>query len=175
MIHHQFPDIELVSPIYANRFARCDLRPGQNVNAGSVMQTCIKFNPKRNNPIGILMYKLKRKNTDKSNEEATCIQLVMIWRVNKSKSFNAASLLIGHDKFQTWNRHKLMKLTEVVYKPYDIQQCPVEETSLLHNNMVLSTRVNITREEKCCKLEVAIDETSGEGDTLRPPCLDVDG
>jgi hypothetical protein len=174
MIHHQFPDIELVSPIYANRFARCDLRPGQNVNAGSVMQTCIKFNPKRNNPIGILMYKLKRKNTDKSNEEATCIQLVMIWKVNKSKSFDAASLLIEHDKFQTWNRHKLMKLTEVVYKPYNIQQCPVEETWLLHNNMVLNTRVNITHEERCYKLEMTVSETSVKDDTQRPLYIDVD-
>jgi hypothetical protein len=100
--------------------------------------------------------------------EVTFIRLVIVWKVDKFKSFSTVSFLIEHDKFQTWNRHKLMKLTEEEYKLYDIQQCPVEETWLLHNNIALSTRVNITREEEeCYKLEVAIYETSMKYNTQR--------
>jgi hypothetical protein len=74
LMMNQFPDIELVSSLYADRCARCDLRPEQNVNSGSIVQAIFKVTPDRGESIGILMYELKRINADKfSEDEATCI------------------------------------------------------------------------------------------------------
>jgi hypothetical protein len=175
MIHHQFPGIELVSPIYASHNARCSLQPEQKVNAGSTMKTCFKVNPDQYEFISILMCKLERKNTDELNEdEATCIQFVVIWKIDGFKGLQVVTYLIEHDQYHVWDRNKLMKLTDEEDKLFGIHHCPVEETWLIHDNRVLKTRVTITREEECYRLEMTVSETSIKDDTKRLYYIDVD-
>jgi hypothetical protein len=112
------------------------------------------------------MYKLQRKNIDQSSEdpafstnEMTCVQLVIIWKVNNSREFYIFSDLIEHDKCRLWDRDRLMKLAKW-YKLYDIQHVPIEESWSMHDNTVLMKRVNITREAEYYKLDMTIYEAS---------------
>jgi hypothetical protein len=180
VIHHQFPGIELVSPTYASRRSTCCLLPDQRIDVGSTMQASFNIDLTRNRSIGVLMYKLQRKNSDQSNgdltfsaNEATCTQLVVIWKINSSKEFRVVSRIIEHDQCRIWDRDKLMKLTKL-YKLYDIQHGPVEETWLMQDNTALRIRDNMIHEKTCYKLEITISKTSIKDDARRPWCFDVD-
>jgi hypothetical protein len=166
MIHHQFPGTELASPIYARRHAICCLRPEQKVDVGSTMQACFKIDPEQEKPIGVLMCRLGRMN-EFNEDEATCIQLIMIWKIDRFKRFRVVAHLIEHDKGRVWDKAGLMKLAKH-YKLTNIQHGLIEETWLIHDNTVLSTRVNIALEEEGYKIETILSETNIKDDTLRP-------
>jgi hypothetical protein len=181
IIHHQFPGIELVSPVYANRHATCHLPLDQKVDVGSKVQVGFNIDPTQNESIGALMYKLQKKSTNQLNkdaiyseEEARHIQLVMFWRVNNSsKEFYIYSLLIERDKNQVWDGDRLIELAKYYYLRYTRHES-IKDTWLMHNNTVLVTGVNATREESYYKLEMTIYETSVEdNDTRRPRYIDV--
>jgi hypothetical protein len=174
MIHHQFSGVELLSPLCYSNGATCCLSPEQRIDANSTMQIDFNVDPAREESIGVLMYKLQRKNTDQSDEDkATCIQFVIIWKANNSEGFRLVSRLIEHDKSHVLDRNELMKLIRY-HKVFNIQHEPVEKTWLIHDNVVLMTRVNITYEEECYKLEITISEGNMKDDTQRPLCIDMD-
>jgi hypothetical protein len=97
----------------------------------------------------------------------------VIWKVNSSKEFYVYSSLIEYDKSHVWDRDKLTKMTEYC-KMFNIQHCPIEETYLMHDNKVLMTRLDVTREAECYKLEMTISEASINKDTQRPRYVDMD-
>jgi hypothetical protein len=108
VLRHQFPGIELVSPIYAGNGITCssgqDLgikvlhRPGDDyfiyvrrssynhrIDFGSTVQVDLNIGFSERNPRGILAYELERKKAKQLNEyaiynedEETCIWLVMV-------------------------------------------------------------------------------------------------
>jgi hypothetical protein len=177
LIHHQFPGIELVSPAYACDNATCHTSPDQRVDFGSTVQVVFNVDLTQCDPVGALMYELKNtkqfnKNASSLLDEATYIQLVMIWKVNNSREFCEVSDMIEHDKGRVWDRSGLMKLVKC-YKLYDIQHVPIEKTYLMHDNTVLMTRVNATREEECYKLEITLSEVSINKYTRRLQYIDL--
>jgi hypothetical protein len=174
IIHHQFPGVRLVSPVYACDGAKCYLAPDHRVVVGSTTYAGFKIDFSLGEPTGILMYELKRKNKKQSTKDATssedetiCTRLYIAWKIINSNEFCVFLDVINHDKGRAWNRDHLMKLVKCC-NLYDIQHIPIGETRLMHNNTVLMERVNVTREEECYKLEVTISETSIKYDTLRP-------
>jgi hypothetical protein len=180
IIHHQFPGVELISPVYFSLFATCCLSPDQRVDFSSTTQADFNIHPNRNVSIGALMYKLQRKNIDQSNgetisskEEATCIQFIIIWKVKNHSEFHAYPFLIEHDEGHVWDSAKLMELA-FVCGLLNIQYIPTEETWLMHDNAVLMTSLNITHEEECYKLEMTISEGSIKDDTQRLWRVDLD-
>jgi hypothetical protein len=180
MIHHQFSGVELVTPVYAGNFVTCYLSHDQGVDAGSTTQANFSIDLTQSESIGVLMYKLQRKNTNQPNEEvvsnedeATYTQLVMIWKINSSKEFCIASHLIEHDKSRIWDRENLIKLADC-YRVFNIQHSLIECTWLIKDNIVLMTKVNTTREEECYKLEMTLSETSIKDDTQRPQYVGLD-
>jgi hypothetical protein len=178
IIHHQFPGVELISPVYASDGATCYLSPDQRVNVDSTTQVDFNIDLSQTKSIGILMYKLQRKDFDHANEntisnEATYIQFVVAWEVYESGVFYVYSCLIEHDKDRVWDRDNLIKLTERC-KLYDIQYGPIEETWLMHDHTVLTISMNTTREEGCYKLEMTISEGSIKDDTQRIQYIDMD-
>jgi hypothetical protein len=180
LIHHQFPGIELVSPMYISDGSTCYLSPVQRIDVDSTAKIGFNIDPTQKESIGVLMYKLQRKNTDEldegtmfSEDETTYIQLFTIWKVTSSKEFHVVSHLIEHDKDRVWDRDRLKKLVERC-KLYDIQYGPIEETWLMHDNTVLSTRINANREAEYYKIELSISEASIKYDTLRLEYIDVD-
>jgi hypothetical protein len=179
MIHHQFPGIELTSPVYASNGAECLLSPDQNVDFGSITYACFNIDLTQSEPIGILMYEVKRKNMKQSNKDAIssedetrCIQFPIFWKVNNSKGFCVNSFLMEHDERRVWDNDKLMELARRY--AFDIQHSPIEETYLMHDNTTLMTRVNLAREEECYKLEMTISKTSIKDDTFRIEYFGID-
>jgi hypothetical protein len=173
IIHHQFPGIELVSPVYARDGATCYLLPDQRLDVGSTTQAGFKLDFPYECSTDILMYKLRRKNIDQSDDEAIYTQFFMIWEIDSFRRFRAASYLIEHDEGNVWNEDKLMELVEN-YRKHQIQHVPIEETWLMRDNTVLMTCLNVTCEEECYKLEMTISEASIRDDTRRPQYIDVD-
>jgi hypothetical protein len=169
MISNQFPGIELVSPVY-NSDGACYLSPDRRVDIGSTMQADFGIDITQSESVGILAYKL-RKNTDQP-DETTYIHLVVIWEVNSSSGFYVYSDLIESDKSYVWDRDDLMSLASE-FELVNMQHAPIEETYLMHDNTVLMTRVNVTHEEECYKLEMTISETSIKDDTMRIQYIDM--
>jgi hypothetical protein len=174
IIRNQFPGVELISPLYCSDGTECYLPPNQRVDFGFTTQIGFNIAPGQE-PIGVLMYKLQRKNMDEkatSSEEATCIQLFMIWNVNNSREFCIYSHLIEHDKGHVWDKDKLMKLAKC-YKLVNIQYGSIKETWLMHDNTVLMTSLNMIHEEDY-ELEIIISEGSISDNTQRLKYIDLD-
>jgi hypothetical protein len=173
-IYNQCPSIELIYPVYASDGASCYLLPNQRADVGSMIQAGFNIDLTQNESIGIFMYKLQRKHIDQSNdniipseEKATCIQFVMIWKACKSEKFHVYADPIEHDKNRVWDRDNMMKLAES-YKLFDVQYSPVEHTWLIYDNIVIMTSLNVIREEEYYKLEMIISEGSIKDDTWKP-------
>jgi CRISPR/Cas system-associated endoribonuclease Cas2 len=173
-LHNQISGIELISPAYASDDAACNLLPKQKLAVGSTTQIGFKIDFSLEEPNGILIYELKRKNTNQFNEdiisnedEARCVQLVIVWKFSPSKGFLVVSRLIEHDKDRIWDRNELMNLAKSYYL-YDLQNSIFELTYLMRDNTVLITRMNVTRTKRSCKLEITISEGSMKNDTRRP-------
>jgi hypothetical protein len=163
--HHQFPGVELVSPVYVGDGIACYLSPDQRVDVGSTMQAGFNIDLEQEKPIGALMYKLQRKNTNQTNEETTCIQFVVTWKVYRSGEFCVAPRLIEHDNGHVWDIASLNKLAEGC-DGFNIQHGLIEHTRLTHDDIVLMTSMNVTREEECYILEITISKAS-TNDTQR--------
>jgi hypothetical protein len=179
VIHHQFAGIELVSPVYAYDSATCYLSPDQKVVVGSTTQAGFNIDLAQGEPIGILMYELKNMkqsnmDTISSEDETKCIKFFMVWKIINSKKFYINWHIIVHDKGRIWDRDKLIELAKWS-DTFNIQHSPIEETYLMHNNTALMTRVNVTCEEECYKLEMTISETSIKHNTWRPWHFEMDG
>jgi hypothetical protein len=179
VIHHQCPDIELVSPLYYSEGATCYLPPDQRIDAGSTMKAGFNIGLLQVGALGALIYKLQRKNIDQFNEdgtfseeESTCIQFVMVWGVQRSGEFYVDTSLMEHDKDVVWYENKLMCIVKK-YVLRSIDYGPVEYTWLISDNMVLTTRMNVPREAKCYKLEVTISKGSINEYTQEPSYLNL--
>jgi hypothetical protein len=175
IVHNQCPDIELISPVYASNGATCYLSSDQRADVGSKMQADFSIHPGHKEAIGILMYKLERKSTYQSNDniipsedELSCTQLVMIWKVYKSGKFHVYSAPIEHDRCRVWDRDSMMKLAES-YELFDVIHSPVKHTWLTHNNnALLMTSLDVIRKEECYKLEMTISEGNIKDYTWKP-------
>jgi hypothetical protein len=164
IIHHQFPGVELVSPIYAGYGSSCYLPPDQKVDFGFTTQAGFNIGSSRRGSVGALLYKLQRKNNDQSSEkavsseeEATCIQLAVIWKVGYLGRSYLFPHLIEHDKGHVW----------------DIQYALTEETWLMRDHTALMARVNTTCKEGYYELKMIISEGSTKDDTWRPWYIDM--
>jgi hypothetical protein len=173
IIHHQLPGVELVSPLYTGYGAMCHLPPDRRVDVGSITQVGFCFNPSRYMSAGVLMYKLQRKNIDQSNEnsisseeEATCIRLVILWKIEDYKEFSVASYLLERNESCFWDMDRPQKLGKH-YELVNIQNGTIEETWLMHNNTVLMTSLDVLHEGEGYKLEMTMSEASMKDDTQR--------
>jgi hypothetical protein len=179
MLHHQFPGVELVSPAYAGGNATCYLLPHQKVDVGSTTRIGFVTYRSCRTAIGVLVYKLQRKDFDQSNEETisnegktTCTYLVMKWQADSSEGFFAGSRLTEYDEGCVWSRDKL--LTQAGWCDlYNIQHGHIKGTWLMCNNTVLMTEMYLTLERKCYKIEMTIYEGSIKDDTWRPWHIDI--
>jgi hypothetical protein len=167
MIYHQCPGIESVSSDYACDNATCYMSPDKRVVVGLIAEAGFNINLTQGETIGILRYELK--NTKQFNEdaissedEARCIQVFMIWKINNSKEFRVVLCLIEHDKRYVWDRDRLMKLTRSC--SISNIHVPIEIIYLMYDNTVVILKANITYEEYY-KLEVTISKAGIKYDT----------
>jgi hypothetical protein len=174
IIHNQFRGVELTSPFYVSNGAKCHLPPSQDVYFNSETEIGFKIDLSQRESNGALIYELRRNNIYQHNgniisHEAgtTCIQLVMIWMVDKDGDFYVRPDVIEHDKNRYWDEPTLKKLIEI-FNRLNIRHGPVEKTWLIHDNTVLMASVKLTPKEECYKLEITISEESIKDDTQRP-------
>jgi hypothetical protein len=175
ILHHQLPGIELVSPVYAGDGVECYLSPDQTVDIGSTTQAEFNINLTQDEPIGILMYELKKqvhKDAISNEDETTCIRFYIVWKFNNVKEFCLFSDMIEYDQGCIWDRDRLIRLARR-YKTVNIH-VPIEETYLMRDNTELMKKVNLTREEECYKIEITISEESRDEYTWRLEYIDVD-
>jgi hypothetical protein len=170
IFHHQLPDIELVSPVYAGDIATCYQSPDQSVDCGATTQAGfkIKFSPEWS--FGTLMYRLKKKS---DQEASTYQQFVIVWEIDRFEIIYAVSYLIEHDKDVVWDENKLTKLSERCQLHY-IKHSPIEETWLMRDHTVLMTKVNVISEKASYQLDITLAETSINDDTQRPWYIHID-
>jgi hypothetical protein len=180
IIYHQLPGIELISPAYAGIGTKCYLSPDQNVDVGFIAEASFNIDFTQEEYIGVLMYKLQKKHTNQSNEnaisnenEVTYIQLVITWKGYKYGKPYVYSFLIEHDKECVWSGDRLVKLA-TQNKLFNIKHASIKETWLIHDNTVLMTNLNVIREEEYYELEMTISETSIKYDTRRPWYIGLD-
>jgi hypothetical protein len=180
IIHHQLPGVELVSPVYASNNAACYLLPDQRVDVGFTTQADFDVYFLGRDPVGILTYKLQKKNIDQSDgevisseDESRCIQLFIIWKIDSLKRFLAIPYLLEHDRDRVWDRDSLIKLANYYGLIY-MQHGLIKLTYLMHDNTVLMTSLNAIYKERCYKLKLTITEGSIKDDTIRPQYIGLD-
>jgi hypothetical protein len=181
VIHQQFPGIELVSPLYYSDGAICYLPPDQRVDVGSTTQVGFNIDLAWYRSTGTLMYRLRKKNTDQSNEDAISsedevkhIQFVLTWVAYRFEIPYIYLRLIEHDKNRVWDRIGLMKLAGGYKEYYYSQRYPEERTYLMRDNTMLMTRVDMTRERACYKIEMTISKTDKYYFSEKTEYIDVD-
>jgi hypothetical protein len=171
VIHNHFSNIELIFSIYTGDIKACYLSPNQNVNAPSTTRAGFEIDPNQEESTGVLMYRLQRKNTEQT-DEATYLQLFIIWKVTSSKVFSVVLDLIEHDKSHVWNRDSLLKLAER-YELANVQFNIIKANWLMYDNTMLLTWMNITR-KKCYKLDLFLVKTSTILDARRLQYIHLD-
>jgi hypothetical protein len=170
-IHHQFPGFELVPGLYYGD-SETSLSPDQRIDVGSTMQTDFNINSIKEESISILMYNLQRKNNDESNE-TRCTRLVMVWKVDKFKRSHLVLRLIESYKWIFWHKDMVMRVARD-FSRSSVSYGSIEDTWLMHDNAVLMTSANITREARCYKIEITISEGSMKDNTQRLLYIDLD-
>jgi hypothetical protein len=171
IIHHQFPSIRLMFPVYGVNNAIFYLSPAPIVDVDSTTQAGFNINSIQECSTGVLIYMLK--NIDQFNEDkATCVWLAIIWKVHKSEKPYAYSFLMEYDKNFIWNRNRLTKLVKN-YKLFDTQHDFITDTWLMRNRTVLMTKVNMSCEEEYYKLEMTISKGSINENTRRLWYIDL--
>jgi hypothetical protein len=169
MIHNQFPGVELISPVYAGKGARCYTSPDRKVYSGSTVRVGFKNHPFYKGFSGALLYKLQKKHT----YDVSCTRLLMAWEVRESGELFIVSHLIGYDKGRGWNKNRLAKLMKRHRIVADMRHGPIEDAWLMYDNTVLMARVDVIRERAYYKLEMTISEGSINEDTRRPWYIDM--
>jgi hypothetical protein len=172
-IHHQFPGIGLVSPVYAYDHVTQHSSLSQRIDADSTTQLDFAMDLTQGDPIGILMYELRdTKKVDNyaisSENEARCTRFGIVWMVDNSKNFYVNSFLIEHNKL------RLMRLATGNYKPYDIQHIFVEVPYLMCDNTMWMTRTKATRKGESYKLDITISKGSTKYSAWRTHYIDMD-
>jgi hypothetical protein len=160
IIHNQFPGVELVSPGCNGRGTECYLSPDQKVGVGATTQVGFSIDPSSTHVFGVLEHELQGEG----------IRLIVDWEVFRPDKCHARSTLVEPESTVSWGVFELVDLYEN-RGPDDIKHAPIE-TYLMSDNRVLMTKMNLNREEECCKLEITISETSIRNEyTQRPQCI----
>jgi hypothetical protein len=110
-IHNQCKAIYLTSTVYFIYGGTWHSAPDQEIDADAVMQNRLEFNSGQDILKEALIYKIQiqRAESDKSSYDAPkCIQLLVVWCVERTKELYISALLVEHDK--ELNEDKLRQL-----------------------------------------------------------------
>jgi hypothetical protein len=165
MIHNQCSNIKLTSPVYFCNGAACSELSDQRVDIDARISASFEINTIQDDFEGALLFRLQRysnrqRNMDESiteTNEATCIQMLIVWEVKDSKSF-VCVLWVEHTKAFTWDKDKLKKLYNKNlnwFKEFDYFRI---NTWIMDNHIALKTIFNASDLKRIPKLDVSISE-----------------
>jgi hypothetical protein len=178
-IHNWCWDVNLVSPTYiTGDELECHKPPDYIVYAEDTMKSGFIINKLEDVSYGILIYRIQRKQTQKSTETgentSSAIHLLVIWRISKSNMLYADVLLAECDKTFIWNEGKLKKLC---HKNIDrLKKCnsTISNTWFMGNNVVLETSFNASDLKENPELTVSISEEEKGDHTMGPFSINLE-
>jgi hypothetical protein len=107
IIDNQCTNIELTSPAYFIKGAKCHIQFPQRVNSRSMMKASFITSIDRDMFGGVLLYHLRRKENTQTD-----IQLLVTWGYNSERLYSDA-WVIEHEHTLVWNKDKLKRLHDV--------------------------------------------------------------
>jgi hypothetical protein len=198
-VHNQYPDIELVSPVYFCNCETCYEYPVKGKDVGVTMKIGFRFDLDQDDPGGILMYKLRRKRNERFDhqsiidtiyakviEEASkMMQLLVTWKIERLEEPNVNIMLVEYGNESALNEDKLIQLYD---KVNDIHFYSLEETFFDHDslsfdssrhtwlmcdNTVLAVPYKVVREEDF-ELKITISQEFRDLDTIKSMWIDAE-
>jgi hypothetical protein len=180
IVHNQYPDIKLVSPVYLCNHGTYYTYPVRKTNAGTMMEIEFRSDPDQNKIDGILMYKMQRKRKTRSNhrsiidkviEEASkMMRLLVIWRIECSGEPKVNIMLIEYNNEFVLNEDRLAQFYEEVNdipSGYDLPIC----TWLVCNNTVLKVEYRLVR-KAVLESNIIIYKGAEDKHTMKPIWID---
>jgi hypothetical protein len=144
-IHNKCLNVDLISPKYATSDElECHRPSGHKVCSGDTMRSgfIIKSD---NESFGVLTYRLKKRQTRESTginrHTASVSQILVVWRISKSKEIYVDVLLVEHGEWFDCNKDKLRRLYQKYWHPLNAWVNPIESSWLLDNTTALRTTV----------------------------------
>jgi hypothetical protein len=123
-IHNQYPDIELVLPVYFCNCGTCYEYPVERTDASAIMKFEFRFDLDQNEPEGILMYGVREKRNTKSDRQSSTdttsvniiketsktTQLLVAWKIRRSEEPKVRIALVEYDHELVLNETSLRLL-----------------------------------------------------------------
>jgi hypothetical protein len=173
---------KLASPIFFGDGVVCPKLSDSRIDIGTKTSTSFEINATEDEFEGALLFKLQRyadskrdmnastTETDKNN--ATCVHMLAIWKVNDSKLF-VRTVLVEHTKGFAWNGDKLKELyhkNRSWLKEYDDT---ISDTWLVDTNMILKTSFRAGNLKRTIELSISISEREKDDYAMRPLCVNL--
>jgi hypothetical protein len=191
-VHNQYSDIELASPAY---FHNCEIYNQYSIkrtNAGIMLKTGFRFGLDQNEPGGILMYKVKRKENAESNYQSSTnttsvthiedtlrmMQLLVAWKTDHPQKFNVRIVLVEHVNEFVLNETKLAQLySKINDMPSEVYDWILKYGSICKSKWLMcNNKVLEATDEKLIygkdELKINISEGAEDKDTMKPMRLD---
>jgi hypothetical protein len=191
-VHNQYPDIELMSPVYFCNHEICHEYSVERTDVGDTMKIGFRFDIGLNEHGGILMCEVQRKgnkksdhqsNTDTTSIEAVedaskMMQLLVAWKFYRPRKYRIRIVLVEHCNELVLNEEKLAKLYDKIYNiPSEVYKWILKydsiykSTWLMRDNTVLEA-VNETIREKGFELKITISKGVRNLDAMKPFWMD---
>jgi hypothetical protein len=183
-VHNQYPDIELVSPVYFCNRGVYNEYPVERTDVGAMMMISFQFGLDKL-PGGILMYGVQRKGNIESDHQfstdATSIEavedtskitrLLVAWKIEHFGEPKVYIVLVEHDKDLEWDEDKLRWLHQKCWHPLNAWINPTRNNWLLDDGAVLETTSKVMNGGH--RWDISISE--GDNDNvMRPLWIDVE-
>jgi hypothetical protein len=179
IIHNQYPDLELTSPVYFSDGTTCHLFPDQKADIGTTTKASFGIGSKQKEFKGALLYKLRRKYSDRtdnlpnnhtiSTKKAKNTHLLITWDIfdieGQYHSFYAC--LIECDADFTWDENKLWAL-RYQYMDYISEEYNYLSLTWLTNDGAVVRMRDYTTYGLDCKLNIVITKGTGKYNLEKP-------
>jgi hypothetical protein len=174
-VHNRYQDINLVSPVYFIDGGIWHVTPDHEIYVNSVMRNRIEFNPGQDILEGALVYNIQRMQHSESDisahGEATYIQLLVAWHIERTKELHVRALLVEHDREFDWDEEKLKRLHQKYWHSLNARVDHIGSNWVLSDNTVLATAIKLMNEGY--KWDIFISE-GVEDNVERPLWIDTE-
>jgi hypothetical protein len=168
-ICNQYPNIELISPICFCNDGTYHEYPVKRMNASTMMKIGFRLDPDQDESVGILMYKVQRKESVKFDhlpstditpiktveDTSEIMRLLVVWKIKHHDMPKIHIALVKHGNNLVLNEDKLVHLHD---KIYDILRLyTYKRTWLMSDNAILAATHELVYKEDF-ELKITISE-----------------
>jgi hypothetical protein len=143
-IDNRYQDINLTSPIYFIHGGRWHAAPDQEADANSIIRCHFEFDYGQDLPEGALVCRIQRKyagSDEPIQNGSISTQLLVAWRVERTKELNVRVLLVGHSK--KLDEVKLRRLHQKYWHSLGAWFGFIERNWLLDDATALATTIKV--------------------------------